>query len=330
MATRGMIKVLRIRVSFMLLVIGVSTTCFAQLGGRPGSFSRLGFGARGIGMGNALTAVTTGDVVGYYNPALSPWAAYRNISASFGILSLDRNLNFISYAQPLAPRAGLSAGIINAGVSDIDGRDSDGEQTGALKTSENLIFMSFANRFQSGFAIGITIKLLYYHLYTDVSTTTVGIDVGLLMPVSNVLTVAATIRDINSKYQWDTSELYGQSGNTTKETFPLLYTLGAAYKIPDLFGSDDTNAIMAADIELSDQKTLIGRVGVELPLIPEVSLRAGLDRIDFKEKGNGVRPSFGFSARQDLGNWTPALHYTFVLEAFSPSPTHIVSLSVIF
>jgi hypothetical protein len=314
---------------FAALLAG--STGVAQLGGQPGSFSRLGFGARGIGMGNALTAVTTGDVVGYYNPALAPWATYRNISASFGILSLDRNLNFISYAQPLPPRAGLSAGIINAGVSDIDGRDSDGEQTGPLKTSENLVFMSFSNRFQSGFTVGITLKLLYHHLYTDVSSTTVGIDVGLLVPVSNALTLGATVRDINSKYQWDTGQLYGnQRGNSTLEKFPMLYTIGAAYRLPDVFETGDSTAVIAADLELSDKKTLIGRVGIEIPLIPEVSLRAGLDRIDVKEKGNGVKPSIGFSARQTFGDWTPAVHYAFVLESFSPSPAHIVSLSVIF
>ena len=330
MTHHQVVRSVRIQCTVALFIFIVGATSVAQLGGRPGGFSRMGFGARGIGMGNALTAVTTGDVTGYYNPALAPWAQYRNISASFGILSLDRNLNFISYAQPLAPSAGLSAGIINAGVSDIDGRDSDGEPTGPLKTSENLVFMSFANRFQSGFTIGITIKLLYYHLYTDVSTTTVGIDFGLLLPVSNELTLAGTIRDINSKYQWDTSELYGQNGNTTKEKFPMLYTLGAAYKLPDLFGAGDTNAVIAADLELSDQKTLIGRIGIELPLIPEVSLRAGLDRIDLKERGNGVKPSFGFSVRQGFGDWTPAINYAFVLESFSPSPAHVVSLSVIF
>lgn len=326
-----MVRSVRVHYSLLLLMMVSASTGIAQLGGQPGSFSRLGFGARGMGMGNALTAVTSGDVVGYYNPALTPWAAYRNASASFGILSLDRNLNFLSYTQPLAPRAGLSAGIINAGVSDIDGRDSDGEPTGPLKTSENLVFLCFGNRFQSGFTIGITIKFLYHHLYTDVSSTTVGIDFGLLVPVSNALTLGGTIRDINSKYRWDTGQLYGnQRGNSTLEEFPLLYTLGAAYKLPDWFGAGDSTAVIAADLEISDKKTLIGRVGVEILLIPEISLRAGVDRINLKEKGTGVKPTFGFSARQSYGTWTPAITYAFVLESFSPSPAHIVSLSVIF
>jgi hypothetical protein len=296
----------------------------AQLGGTPGAFSRMGFGARGMGLGNALTAVTTGDIVGYYNPALLSWATNRNASASFGVLSLDRRLNFLSYTQPLRPSAGLSAGIINAGVSNIDGRDADGTPTGPLKTSENEVFLSFSNRFKSGFSLGITIKLLYYQLYTDVSTTTVGIDFGLLVPISDVLTIGATARDLNSKYRWDTSSIYGQQGSSRTADFPQLYTVGAAYRLPDSLG------LVAVDIEGSNKKTLMARFGIEISLIPEISVRAGLDRIDLKEKGNGVKPAFGFTAKKNIDDWTPSLNYALVLEPFSPSPTHIISLSVVF
>ena len=296
----------------------------AQLGGTPGAFSRMGFGARGIGMGNALTAVTTGDIVGYYNPALLSWLDYRSVSASFGILSLDRHLNFLGYSQSLRPSAGISAGIINAGVSDIDGRDYDGEQTGPLRTSENEVFLSFSNKFKAGFSLGVTVKLFYYHLYTDVSTTTVGLDFGFLLPIGTAVTIGATARDLNSKYRWDTSTIYGQQGSSTTSEFPELFTLGAAYKLPDSLG------LVAVDIEASDKKTLTARLGIEVPIIPELTVRAGVDRIDLKDKGNGVKPAFGFTARKSLDDWTPAINYTFVVEPFSPSATHIISLSVIF
>ena len=70
----------------------------AGSGGTSGAFSRMGFGARGIGMGNAQTAVVSGDVTGYYNPALIPFVEYRFVSATFGVLSLDRSLNFLGYS----------------------------------------------------------------------------------------------------------------------------------------------------------------------------------------------------------------------------------------
>lgn len=296
----------------------------AQLGGTAGAYARMGFGARGMGMGNALTAVTTGDVVAYYNPAALPFTEYRNASASFGILSFDRRLNFLSYAQPLKGNAGISAGIINSGVTDIDGRDSDGEPTGMMQTSENQIFLSFGTQLQNGIAIGFTAKFLYHHLYTDVNSTTFGVDVGLLLPIGESIVVGATGRDFISKYSWNTNKVYGERGSQMDDKFPQLYTVGAAYKLPDSMG------IAAIDVEFSNQSTMILKVGVEIPLIPELTVRAGMDRIDLKEKGNGVRPAFGFTARKSFDELTPAINYAFLLEPFASSGMHMISLSVIF
>ncbi|MFN0158569.1 MAG: hypothetical protein ACKVRP_10935 [Bacteroidota bacterium] len=295
----------------------------AQFGGKAGAFSRMGFGARGIGLGNAMTAVSTGDLVGYYNPAALPFARDINIAATFGILSLDRKLNFLSYTQPVHPSAGIAFGIINSGVSDIDGRDFDGEPTGPLNTSENQIFLAFANQFKGGLSLGITLKLYHHRLYTDVASTIVGLDFGGMMKVSESITIGASVRDINSEYKWDTSILYGQDGNSTIDKFPILFSFGASYILPDSMG------LVAVDVEASNQKTLLARVGVEVPLIPELTLRAGIDRIDLKEKGNGIKPTFGFTVRKGFGDWVPALNYAYVVEPFVSTGMHVISLSVV-
>ena len=308
----------------LLAALTFNVPLWGQIGGTPGAFSRMGFGARGAGMGNAMSAVITGDLVSYYNPALLPWTEQRQVSASYGILSLDRNLNFLNFSTAIRPSAGVSIGVINSGVSEIDGRDIDGNATGPMRTSENVFFLGFGNRFPGGFAIGLNIKLLYYQLYTDVSSTTVGIDAGALVPIGNRVTVSATVKDISSKYKWDTSNLYGQQGKTSEDKFPLLYTVGAAYRLPDSLGW------VAAEIELSDQKTFIGRFGLEVPLVPELTVRGGIDRIDLKENGNGIRPSLGFSAGKQLDGWTPTVNYAYVFEPFAPTGMHLVSVSVRF
>jgi hypothetical protein len=307
-----------------ILLIAIPGSSPAQMGGQSGAFSRLGFGARGMAMGNAMTAVTTGDVVAYYNPALIPGAGYRFASASFGILSLDRRLNFLNYSGALPPNAGLSIGLINAGVSGIDGRDGDGEPTGPLKTSENQVFLGFGIRFPTGLSVGVTLKLYYYHLYTDVTSTTVGVDFGALYRFDENFTAAVTVKDINSRYKWDTRPVFGQNGLTSEEAFPRLYTVGAAYLLPD------SMATLAAEVEFSSAKTITGRAGVEVPVVPEFTVRAGIDRVDLQESGNGIRPSIGFTARSKIGGLSPALHYAFVLEPFSPSGMHMISLSLMF
>jgi hypothetical protein len=218
----------------------------------------------------------------------------------------------------------VSIGIINSGVSKIDGRDDDGVQTGSLKTSENQAFLSFGIRTKPGLSIGVTVKFLYYHLYTDLTSSTVGVDFGLFYPISSDLSVGATVRDINSKYKWDSSKLYNQLGGSSDDAFPRLYTVGAAYHILD------SMATASADLEFSSAKTVTAKAGVEVPLLRELTLRVGIDRVDLKEKGNGVRPAFGFSVGPDIGSLTPRLHYAYVLEPFSPSGLHMISLSARF
>ena len=312
----------------VLLAIGFSEAS-AQLSGRAGTYSRMGFGAEGLGMANAKTASVHGDVFGYYNPAALSYSEHKTLSIAFGVLSFDRRLNFLSYSQPLHPEAGIGIAIINSGVSEIDGRDSDGEPTGPLRTSENQIILSFSNRFKAGFSAGVNLKFLHHQLYTDVSSLTVGIDIGVFVPVSDQLSLGATVRDINSKYKWDTTTLYGQSGNTTTDEFPLLYTVGASYLLPGGLGA------AGVDVEFSNEGTATARTGVEIEVVPSVTLRGGADRIDFKEEGAGIRPTLGFTFRTSTGNSLPlfnpeslAFSYAYLFEPFSTSGIHMISMSV--
>jgi hypothetical protein len=69
---------------------------------------------------------------------------------------------------------------------------------------------------------------------------------------------------------------------------------------------------------------------MDTDILPELSFRAGVDRVDLKEKGNGVRPAAGFTVRTDAGGWTPELSYTFVAEPFASSAMHLIGISVRF
>src|ERR1035437_1339064 len=186
----------------------------------PGSFSRFGFGARGMGMGNAMSSVTEGNLVSYYNPALSVFQEKNSFQTSYTFLSLDRSLNFLNFTRKFdfysskdstKPRstAGLSIGLINSGVSKIDGRDGDGIKTGDLLTSENQFFLGLANRFSEKVSVGVAFKLYYYKLYQQITATAFGLDFGLLYKISEHFNLALMISDLNSKYKWDSSPVYG-------------------------------------------------------------------------------------------------------------------------
>lgn len=309
---------------------------FSKYNSMAGSFSRMGFGARGMGMGNSMGAVIQGNLVSYYNPALSAFQAGNYFQTSYSFLSLDRSLNFLNFTKKFEfgknksvdgkPRstAGISAGIINAGVSDIDGRDGQGEKFGTLSTSENQFFLSFANRFSEKLSLGIGIKFYYYKLYEEITSTAFGIDIGALYKYNDKMTFAATITDINTKYKWDTSSLYGTQGNSTINNFPLLMKFAAAYKF------DDPNLLTTFEFEHSNAETDFLRIGAEYNIYESLFLRGGIDRISVSNSDIPMRPSFGFSYFKMFYGLNLGIDYAFVLEPYSSYDQHIVGIELIF
>ena len=306
----------------MFAVVNVETGS-AQIAGTPGAFSRLGFGARGMGMGNALTAVKDGDISSFYNPASTPFLSDRVVSVSYGLLSLDRSLNTLSYSQAVRPTAGFSIGIINAGVRKIDGRDADGFQTEEYYTSENQFSFSFANQISKYVSLGIGLKIYYYRLFEKVSSTNLGIDLGTMIRLTNEVTLGIAVVDIGSKYKWDTSVLYGELGNSTTELFPLLRKIGLSYSFPD------TTGLISLEAENSNRNTTIIRTGGELKLGDQFTIRAGLDHWDTKQYHQAA-PTFGFTLRTNISVFTPAVNYAYVIEPYGLFGMHVISLSTRF
>ncbi len=292
----------------------------AQLAGTPGAFSRMGFGARGMGMGNALTAVKEGENSGYYNPAAIALLKNNSASVSYGILSLDRSLNSIYYSQPIDTNAGISFGILNAGVSNIDGRDNDGYKTETYSVSENQFSLSFALRIRK-LTIGLTTKLYYFSLFDKLSSTGAGFDFGFIYPITSKLMIAGTYKDVNAKYRWDTSDLYGQLGNSTIDKFPERQAVGISYAF------DDFGGLLSAELERSNRSTLIIRAGGEVTPIEAITIRAGIDGWDLK-KPDQAHPSFGFTVRTDYTDWKPSVNYAYILEPYGLFSIHVISLSI--
>jgi len=294
----------------------------SKLGGLPGSPMRLGFGAEGIGMGNALVALRFNPMTGYYNPALLPFQENPVVSASTGFLSLDRNLNFFTFGKPVHPSGGISVSIINSGVSDIENRDSDGRRIGTLSTSENAFLLSFGVRLDDRLSVGISTKILYYHLYSSLNSTTVGFDLGALVLLSDEWSVGASLQDLGSKYKWDTTILYGTGGNTTIDRFPLRKKIGIAY-VPSGFS-------LQASVETEHVAgMLLQRMGAAYSIVDGFILRAGIDQVSFTDNVL-PKPSFGFTAAQGIGSMTAFLSYSLVVEPYSPASFHLLTVGATF
>ncbi len=303
---------------------------FSKIAVMPGAFSRLGFGARGIGMGNALSSVTEGNLVAYYNPALSVFQEGNSFQTSYSFLSLDRSLNFLSFTRRFdlggkkSRSAGISAGIINSGVGKIDGRDGDGNKTGDLSTTENQFFIALAKKFSENLSIGIEAKFYYYSLYQDITASGVGVDFGLLYRIDDQWNVGLAIADINSSYKWDTSTLYGTDGTVTTDRFPMLRKLGISYF------NKEIGLLASLDFENSNGETNILRAGAEYNLIEGLFIRAGVDQFNLSNSDFLPKPAAGFSYARNFDGIRIGVDYAFMIEQYSPQDRHVVGINVNF
>lgn len=331
------------KIKFLFYTLLLTAAVFAQpkytdISSMPGAFSRIGFGARGIGMGNAMSSITSGNLVSYYNPALSPFQENNSANIGYTFLSLDRSLNFLSFTRrfdlssskenpdgsKIIRSAGISAGIINSGVSKIDGRDNNGLKTSELSTSENQFFLAFANRFSPKLSIGVAVKFYYYKLYEDITSNAFGIDLGALYKINDNLNVSFVITDLNSKYSWDSSPVYGLNGMTTKDEFPLIKKLGISYHNPEL------KLLTALEFENSNAETNIIRAGAEYNIFENLFIRGGVDQFNLSNTDSPIKPSLGFSYFKPIDSFTIGVEYAFMIEQYSSSDRHIIGINFVF
>ena len=320
----------------------------AQLGGTAGAFTRLGFGARAMGMGNAHTAVPYGTISALYNPALTPFQTGHVLYGNYALLSLDRKLNQISYTQSITLRkpgvkkysfdpdalsiAGVSAGWTNAGDGDIQGYDNDGFKTGTHSVFENQFYLNFGTRFTERFSAGFNVKFYYsgMHLYSsgayeDVTSSGFGADIGMLYLFTENISGALVVQELLTKYKWDTGPLYGpEHGNTTDDSFARVVRAGLSY------ATDSRAAVIAADVEMYDGEVFLARIGAEYALHEQFTIRAGVDRLAIKGKNIDPRPAAGFTFWQPVAQFMPSLTYAFVFEPVAPQSTHVISFAVSF
>lgn len=331
----------------LILFFFASANAFSQVGSYAGSFARLGFGARGMGMGNAMVSNIFGDASGYYNPALACFQEKGVVNLGYTFLSQDRKLNFVGFSKKFKlPNqekggAGISFSLINSGVNNIDGRDNDGTQIGTFSTYENQFYLGTSFLLSENFAAGVGFKMYLSKLFDKVTTTSVAFDIGAVYKHSDNLSFGIAIKDISAKYKWDTSDLYGSNGNTTEDKFPLLVNIGSSYLLPKNFGSVSLEFESYFNPKIKDKNTgetltrkniSYIKFGGEINLNENIKLRAGMDRIDFtnatEDIGGNLKPSFGVGFIKPLGKSTMlGLDYSFQIEPYSKDPIQNIGIN---
>ena len=332
-------------------VLFVLCLCVLSVQGAKGQadFSRMGFGAYGIAMSNALSAETSGSASPYYNPALVPFSTGQSIEASVGLLRFDRQLQFLQFSAPLKPRAGVAVGLVHGTVGNIDGRDNSGFHTGFRSTSEFAFFMSFGLRLSDRVTGGLSLQLFRSDLADEINAaTSIGIDLGLTGQIIDGLTLGLVAEDLLSSYDWDTVALFGESGQASEDQFPSRYKIGAAYDLPgrpvrvtgeyearvdrreartrrvELIAGVPTEIVSAASLSVFHG---LLRFGSEYVFSEMFAVRLGVDQLR-PSAFDQIKPSFGLSVIEEVGNLRVKGEYAFALESFGVGAMHVVSLKL--
>jgi len=330
--------------AIVLLCLTVPPSVQAQDAG-AGAFARLGFGARGIGLGNALLADPSPDVSTYYNPALATQASEQRLAASAALMSFDRELQFLEFTTPVGPTAGLGFGLIHAGVSGIDGRDRNGNRTEELSTDEFNIFFAFGNRFSERFRVGATLQLYQAdYLEQTQAARTFALDLGTIVDVTDNLHVGVVVSDLLAKYEWNSAG----GGRTNTDRFPLRIRAGASYVLLEgrlqLSGEIESRTTQrdlrqreivlttgGPQTRLTEEQRQVhgfrGRIGARYRALDILSFRAGLDRIGVDD-ATGLRPSAGFGLQQTIGNLDLRIGYAIVLEPYVRDAMNLATLEI--
>jgi hypothetical protein len=277
-------------------------------GGYAGAFLRIGAGARALGMGTAFTAIADDHSAFIYNPAGVALIKGREVGLSYALMSFDRRLGFVGFVTELKPNGGLGLGWINAGDSNIDGRDINGEPTGDLSYSDNVFFFSFAQQIGSYGAVGIGMRYLYQKL-VDQTAKGFGIDAGARLHILPDLWIGGVIQNINAKYTWNTS--YWERETTTKDDVPLQFRCGSAYRLLD------RKLLLAIDVGKNTEQDVAFYSGGEYQVNDLFSLRAGLKSGELTAGGSFLQ----------FVQWgTMRIDYTFMAHMRGLGSTHLFSL----
>lgn len=313
----------------------------AQSGGFAGSFSRMGFSPRGMAMGNAMTAVDSQGSYGYYNPAL---AAVVSESIQFDMASaalrFDRQIHMATAHFQLPPSAGFSLSLLNARVSNIDGRTESGYHTETFSTGEYQVIGNFGIRLSDNVLAGIGIKYNLANYHPEVpKSSSAGFDAGFLIKPVRRLTLGLAVQDLLAFSRFDTSDLYTANTKTKKDYYPVRLKAGGAYKLTE-------NWLMSMDYEIrlqtgvtqpdaspqSGRETVRSRssfirMGTAFEIHERLTLRSGLQLPDIGNS-NQLLPGAGFSLHLPFDRFSPSVDYAILSEPSQQSWMHVFAIQL--
>jgi hypothetical protein len=256
---------------------------FAQAGKSGLAFLKLGASARGVSMGDAMSAIVAGAASTYYNPA--GLLGVDSDSSGVQVMFMhkewiqDTRTEYLGTSVPLGGENALGFFLNTTTISDIELRTRPGDPEGTFTARNFSLGASYARLIGNDIRIGLTAKFLYEKIFVD-EASGAAVDIGLQYrtPFEHLYAglVFANIGSIN--------ELHNE-----KSTLPTMLRAGPAYSF-DIDGINGS-ATLAADLQhiFPESKSYLD-AGGEVTFSRFLAVRGGYQ---FGSEGRGLSTGVG-------------------------------------
>ncbi len=291
---------------FLVVVLGPSSSK-----ANPGDFLYLSFDPVSASLGEGAESVRRGAVSALLSPGALGRVRNREVFLAHTFLTLDRRLSAVAISYPFGERGTLGLGILQAAVTDIDGRDFNGKHTEFYKDTRNALSFVFGFRPHPMVSIGTSLKALFRETAGQEASGT-AFDVGASADVWHDVTVTATGRNIGASWPWN-SDFWSDALQIQKnDDIPAAFALSVGSSSLPL-GIEAGAGILKIE---SEDFLLSG--GLQIPLDDGFVVRAG---------GSYDNPNIGLGFNSVLSFAEIFFDYSWGKTELTADPIHRVSLT---
>jgi len=298
----------------VLILFAVASVARAQdltkTGTTAAAFSKIGVGARSLGMGGAFTATADDLSAVYWNP--SGLASTYGSEAYFNHVNwfADVRVDFAGFSTRLSDFGVLGIFVTVMGMDEMLVRTIElPEGTGERFNAGGLIIgLSYARNLTEQFSIGANFKYIREYIWNSTATG-IALDVGTLyrIPVLNELRLGASVANFGTKMRMEgrdnttvTEVGSGQPNLVNSEIqlgefdLPLLFRIGVAV---DAVKSETFRLTAAVDAIHPNDNTEYLNTGFEFAWNEIVFLRAGWKSLLERDTEQGFTLGAGLNYR---------------------------------
>lgn len=291
-----------IGLSVLLLVSSAIAHKKATLGSFDGFVERMGAGTRELGRGNTGSADTASMPAAYWNPAILGFRENFAYTMNAEKRDLDRVGGSLGIESKVGKRMGVGFAMLYRGDINFDVINEDDETMGTATPYFTMMYLGFAYRATRRDAFGLSLSMSYDNLdiseyydgieLVDDYRSPVTVNLSWLRQWNDKWSTSVVIRNLsfgeNLSARWSKNTSTDNSVASTEGVRPKVLQIGVGYrsKIMDknVYAWMEALDYQVADTLLafdSDLHVWTGRVGFECEIIPDGTLRLGMDDLDW-------------------------------------------------